>query len=353
MFPQIVNPISYNGWDDILLSTEGSTFFQSSTWAEVLSESYGFTPYYFYIIDKGKFSVLFPLMEVESLFRGRRAISLPFTDYCEPIIDKSDSFFEIFYEIIKFGKRKGWKCIEFRGGQSLFKSLHPMFNPNKNPGSENYIIHNINLRLGEDVLFKKLRESNRRNIKKAQEFGVKIEFSNNWESLENFCYLNSITRKRHGIPPQPKNFFKIFYEKILQKGNGIIALALYNGKPVSAYIFCLFGKDAIYKYGASDLTYQHLRANNLLMWESIRWLYNMGYERLSLGRTEHDNHGLRQFKNGWGGEESLISYSFYDLKKEKFINKNREISRSSKWIFNKLPIPILNFLGSILYRHAA
>lgn len=345
---QILDPTQYPGWDEILLSTPHYSFFHSSEWARVLSESYGFKPKYFADIHGGKFSILIPFMEVNSYITGKRGVSLPFSDYCEPIIDKEILFFDIFLEIVKFARKKGWKYIEFRGGRHLFNHLNL-----SEKVSSNYLTHEIDLKKDINILYESLRDSNRRNIKRANGFGLKVEFSNKWDSMESFYFLNKLTRKRHGLPPQPKNFFKNFYEKIIRSSRAIIALASYNGYPVSAYIFCLFGKKAIYKYGASDLTFKDLRTNNLLMWESIKWLYEHGYEELSLGRTEQNNQGLRQFKNGWGGKEGYIYYYSYDLKKNDFVLKENRVSNWQKWILKRIPISVLNLLGSIFYRHAA
>lgn len=344
----IINPIKYPNWDDLVLATEGHSFFHSSSWAEVLIESYGYVPFYFCLINKKNISALIPFMEVDSYITGKRGVSLPFSDYCEPIIDKDILFFDIFLEIVKFARKKGWNYIEFRGGKDLFNHLNL-----SEKVSSNYLTHEIDLKKDINILYESLRDSNRRNIKRAINFSLKVEFSNKQESMESFYYLNKMTRKRHGLPPQPKIFFKNFYEKIIRSDKAIIALASYNGYPVSAYIFCLFGRNAIYKYGASDLNFKDLRANNLLMWESIKWLYEHGYEELSLGRTEQNNKGLRQFKNGWGGKEDFISYYSYDLKKDDFVLKENGVSNWQKWIFKRMPISVLNFLGSVFYRHAA
>lgn len=295
-------------------------------------------------------------MEVNSILTGKKGVSLPFTDYCEPIIDGNISFFDIFNQLIDLGKNWDWKRIELRGGQKFLSdtSFSPSSFPFCSPAPAYFFyLHTVDLTKGERELNLGLRESTRRNIKKAQNSGVTVEFSKAWRAMESFCRLNSLTRKRHGLPPQPKKFFKNFFEDVIAMGEGIIALASYRGKVIAANIFILFGKKAIYKYGASDLNFQNLRANNLLMWESIKWLLENQYESLSLGRTELKNQGLRQFKNGWGAEESSISYYSYDLKKGDFIPPNHDLANWQKWIFSKLPIPILNYFGSLLYRHAA
>jgi len=44
---EIINPMDYAGWDDMLISTQDYMFFHSSAWARVLYESYQYHPVYF------------------------------------------------------------------------------------------------------------------------------------------------------------------------------------------------------------------------------------------------------------------------------------------------------------------
>ena len=132
---------------------------------------------------------------------------------------------------------------------------------------------------------------------------------------------------------------------------GFIVLASFRGAPIAANVYFYFGDQILYKYGASDRAFQHLRANNLVMWEAIKWGCDRGYRTLCFGRTEPDNEGLRQFKAGWGAREHLIKYYRFDLRKDAFIKTPTIVNPLYKKIFSKLPIPALNMLGRILYRH--
>jgi hypothetical protein len=92
------------------------------------------------------------------------------------------------------------------------------------------------------------------------------------------------------------------------------------------------------------------------MWEGIRWLVNKGYKSISFGRTELGNKGLRQFKNGWGADEYSIQYFKYDVNREVFVSNNKNSEHGTRNIFFKrlsqrMPAPVLNLAGSILYRH--
>lgn len=341
---QIIDPTQYPGWDEILLATPDYSFFHSSAWARVLSESYGFRPNYFADIQEGKFSVLIPFMEIDSFLTGKRGISLPFTDYCDPIINETDQLNHLLKNVIQYGKKGGWKFLEMRSRSNLFTF---------NPISINYLGHIIYLSENVDQTFSRFRKSTKWCIKKASKEGVELKIGNTIESLKEFYTLNCITRKRHGLPPQPFLFFKKIFEHIIFKDMGLVVIAIFNGKPIAGSIYFHFGETAMYKYNASDLRYQNLRANNLVMWEAIKWYSQRGYKSLCLGRTEPRNLGLVQFKSGWGAKEYNLYYYRIDIKKEAFIDFNNKETGLYNKLFRIMPSPILIKLGNILYKHYA
>jgi len=339
---QIIDPTQYPNWDDILLSTPGSNIFHTSLWARGLKEAYGYTPKYFVEFNGGQISKLIAIMEVRSLLTGFRGVSLPFTDYCEPIFDGGIQFKELLPDIIEKGKQFGWNYLELRGGNNLLPSGVP---------SVGYIGHILALCQSEEEAFRKFRDSTKRNIKKALKEGVKVKIYDSLASIMEFYRLNSITRKQHGLPPQPFIFFKNVYDHIISKNLGFVILASIHEESIAGAIFFHFGEKAIYKYGASQPRYQHLRANNLVMWEAIRWYCQKGVKHLCFGRTEAENQGLIQFKSGWGTSEQQINYYRYDLRKDSFVSCPSKVTGFHNKIFRIMPLPLLKTLGSLLYRH--
>jgi len=94
-----------------------------------------------------------------------------------------------------------------------------------------------------------------------------------------------------------------------------------------------------------------LRASNLVMWEAIRWFADKGFKSLCFGRTEPENEGLRQFKAGWGAEETQVHYFRYDLRQNAFVPGKEKGEPPYAHLFRATPAPILNAIGSLLYRH--
>jgi hypothetical protein len=339
---EVVSPREHKNWNDLLKRNYKSSFFHTSNWADVLQKSYGYKPIYFTIPGEDHLLNLLPVMEVESLLTGKRGVCLPFTDYCEPLAESSQQFRDLMNAAIVLGRRRKWKYLEIRGGEEFLPMEKPV---------QSFYGHNLDLSLGQKQIFSNLRDSTGRNIKKARKENITVTISTSMQSLKEFYRLNAMTRKEHWLPPQPYYFFERLYDSILTKDMGFIATAFTKNTPIAANIYLYSGDKVIYKYGASDKAFQRLRANNLLTWEAIKWSCDRGYKSFCFGRTEPENEGLRQFKNGWGAREYIIKYYKYDFRENAFTGKSSSINPLYKKIFKTLPIAVLNILGKILYRH--
>jgi len=337
-----VDPLHYPGWDELVHQTSGGTIFHTSFWARVLKNSYNYQPCYLVQIHDGKLTTLVPVMEVRSFLTGKRGVSLPFTDYCEPISTNEQSWQDAMAALLTFGGREKWDYLELRGGSGLMGSA---------PCSSQYYRHHLALSGDIDTIYSRLKSSTRRNIKKAEREGVVIAGENTTEALRIFYAMHCGTRKKHGVPPQPVSFFQQIFDNVIKPGHGRIMLARHQGKAVAAAIYLHFKDKAMYKYGASDSRYLHIRPNDLLMWEAIKWYCGKGYAEFCFGRTEPESEGLRQFKGGWGAEEDTISYYKYDFKQHAYVaEKNRMPERYNK-LFNMMPMPLLRAAGNLLYKH--
>ena len=72
-------------WDRLAASHPDFTVFHSSAWMRVLSKTYGHKPLVLCWSSKGEPAAALPILEVASPLTGRRGVSLPFTDFCEPL----------------------------------------------------------------------------------------------------------------------------------------------------------------------------------------------------------------------------------------------------------------------------
>lgn len=340
----VVNPIQSQGWDSLIASHEACSFFHSSSWARVLRDSYGFEPHYLILIKNGRLSCLLPVMGIGSYITGARGISLPFTDFCEPLLSDGIGFQEVLSRLVEYGKQVGWRFIELRGGGAGLAGT---------PTYVHYFGHVLDLSENEDTIFSSFRDNTKRNVRKAIANGVVIGVFNSLQGVREYYRLHCMTRREKGLPPPPFDLFRRIHEHILSKDKGMLILAYYEGKAISGGVYFHFGTEAVFKYGASDSTGRHLRGNNLVMWEAIKKYCHRGCKRLYFGRTDSSGMGLRRFKMGWGSKEYPINYYRYDIGKKKFISKNSNygiINVFDKFL-TRIPIPMLRMMGLLLYKH--
>jgi len=180
---------------------------------------------------------------------------------------------------------------------------------------------------------------------------LNVQVATTREAVLQFYRLHVRTRRRHGIPPQPWSFFLNIYREAIKAGHGFVVLAGSSSKFIAAAVFLQFGKNAVYKFGASNTSYQEFRGNNLVMWEAIRFLMQRGCQLLHFGRTDIENEGLRRFKMGWGTEEELIEYFKFDIEKKAWDSSERDGSGFHNKIFRRLPLVLNRFAGSVIYPH--
>lgn len=340
-----INPFKTPNWDALVTSLPDFSFFHGTAWARVLAETYGYVPHYFYSGGAGVPESLLPVMEVDSWLTGRRGIALPFTDECAPLGTDQSAQGGLFREAIEFGKSRGWKHLELRGGRNFLGG--------EAPASLSFYGHGLDLRAGEEGLFEKMEGSVRRALRKAEKEGVTVEISQSLEATKVFYSLQCLTRKKHGLPPQPWEFFVNVHRHILSENQGMVAVASQRGRKIAAAVYFFLGGRAIYKFGASDAASQHLRGNNLVMWAAMKWLARKGMGRLHLGRTSLFNEGLRRFKLNLGAQEEKIEYVKFDLRQNRFVTEMDGVSGWHNTVFRMMPVFASRMAGRMLYKHWA
>lgn len=337
---QILNPLSDDRWDERLGCHESVNFFHSRAWAKVLFETYRYRPLYFGVVNADSIVALLPMMEVKSILTGKRAVSLPFTDYCEPILGAGTSFDQLFQEAVQYGRKCRWQSVQVRGDGEIDAA------PDRQ-----YCVHTLKLNDDAKRLFSNLRAAKRRNIRKAQKQQLEIQHRDDLQAVNAYYRLHCRTRKRLGVPPQPYRFFENIFNYVISKGQGKVVLARHQKQIVAGNIFFHFRQKAMYKFGASERAFQHLRPSDLIMWEAIKWYAANGCRHFCFGRTAINNTGLRRFKSDWGAAEKVINYYRYDLAKNNFVSTEKSEKTAPQTVFRRLPVPALKLVGAILYKH--
>ncbi len=341
---QVVNPLTDPEWDERVGTLPQSHFFHGAAWARVLHETYGFQPAYFVALKQGRLSALLPFMEVDGFVEGRRGIALPFSDHVEPLAHDSTQLPRLLAAMEAHGRRRGWRTWEIRSPQvGRPDTVH----------SVEFLRHELDLALGPATLYANFDPAVRRALRKAEKAEVRIRGAESVEAMRTYFELHCRTRRRHGLPPQPWEFFENLWRYVIEEGHGRLLLAYYQGEATAGAVFVHAHRSALYKFGASDENHLDLRPNNHLFWYAIKTFALDGFERLDFGRTSLSNAGLRRFKLAWGAHESRFACTKYDLRRNAFVKERDPVKGWYNPLFRNLPLPVLRFVGERLYRHLA
>jgi hypothetical protein len=391
---QKVDPLLESGWDALVMTHPGHVVFHGSAWAEVLRNTYGFKPVYFTVREGRRLLGLLPTMEASGWLKGRRGVSLPFSDFCPLLTCDSIPGRVLLGHAIKHGTVQGWKYFEWRGCESHAdlglkqahdRELTSMAGLNQDSRAEVNAVdgfgpinsaplarpldsnlsapalspslgfhgHVIQLARDEPAQFRRFDSGVRRAIRKAEWAGVKVEITRDFSAVRAFYGLHCQTRRKHGLPPQPFLFFENIHRAMLSRDLGFVSLASLGGQPVAGAIFFHLGRKAVYKYGASDERCLQARGNNLVMWEAIKWYIRHRFAVLHLGRTSLENEGLRRFKRGWSAEECRLQYYRFSYAIQELTAMRDEAFGWQNRIFRLLPMRMSRWLGVLMYKQMA
>jgi CelD/BcsL family acetyltransferase involved in cellulose biosynthesis len=280
-----------------------ATVFHHPAWSRALAAAYGFKATVLMQRDAdGTVTAGLPLLEVRRSLRGRRFIALPFTDYCPPLATGPTSLAQLTTGLLGFRQRTRARQLTVHG------ALPP------DPGIRvvtRAVRHVLPLECSPEQFLERLKSTPLpRAIRKAQREGVETRVSRSREDIEIFYRLHLQTRRRLGVPVQPKRFLELVWSHLIDQGLGFVVLATKERQPIAGALYLAWNGTLIYKFGASDPRYWELRPNNLVMWTAIAWGCEHGYRQLDFGRSDLDNPGLRDFKRRWGAAELPLRYSY-------------------------------------------
>lgn len=321
---------------------EAATPFHLPSWIAVIASSYGFSPSVFCLRDEdGSIRAAGPGLHVGGRLRGRRWVSVPFTDACAPLADDSAAADAFAAALDRHRRQNGLKTIEIRGELG------------GNAGTRHGVgyRHVIPLTAPEDVVFRRLSERTRRAVKRARREGLVVRREPDLQAAHSsFWRLHCATRRKLGVPVQPRAFFDAIWRFMVERDHGYVLSAYLDARPVASVLFLEHGPTVVYKFSASDPDLAHLRGPSAVLWEGIRTGREQGRTRLDLGRTEFAHEGLRYFKLGWGSEETTLTYTIFGTGAPA---KSRGGEGAVGWLIQRSPTIVARTIGRAAYRWTA
>jgi hypothetical protein len=341
-----LDPLVDPRWQALVDRHPNASVFHTTGWLEAVRRTYGYDPLAFttssptHELSNG---LLF--CRVRSWLTGRRMVSLPFSDHCEPLCDSAE--FETLVHYLQSAlDHQDWKYLEIRlvdgrlshGPESVGFRV-----------KDKHLLHRLNLQSSRKDLFESFhKDSVQRRVRRAERAGIVEEVGRSERLLKDFYGLCLLTRQRQNLPPQPYKWFQNVVECM---GERLEIRAAYKDDIPVASILTLRFRDTVYfKYGCSNSQFHHLGATPFLLWRAICEAKSNGATGFDFGRTEIGNAGLIAFKNKWAPEPQSLTYWKFPgslADSVRFDWKLKVLKRA----FSLMPSRLLTATGRLLYPH--
>jgi CelD/BcsL family acetyltransferase involved in cellulose biosynthesis len=328
-------------WSDFVGSRSDATPFHDAAWIGAVADCYGFRPFALIVERRGEIVAGVPAIELGT-GRRRRWVSLPFTDRCDPLLTPEIGAHELAAALEETRQAEGVSRIELRvglGGRSGHSVPCGYW-------------HELELNSDADVLRRGFHQLRRRMLARASDGGVVSRTSVERTDLCSvFFDLHVATRKRLGVPVQPRRLFELLWERMIAPGKGFVQVAYLGQVPIAAGVFLTSGSRVTNKFAARDERYASAGGTDAMYWGAIQWGCEAGRRVFDFGRTEAANDGLRKFKRGWGTSEEELAYTVFAARPPSVGRGRSTVALAS--VIRNSPAWVARLVGHAAYRYAA
>lgn len=340
-----IDPLEDSRWPELVERHPCASVFHTRGWLEAIQRTYGYPAAALTTSSPGRDlanGLLF--CRVRSWLTGRRLVSLPFSDHCEPLGDSPPQLAELFSGLEE----------RVRAEEQRYSQIRPVSVPVGQQGrwrtSQRFYLHRLDLRPGVDTVFRNFHEGCiKRRIRHAENCGVTIREGRDTDILATFYRLVVETRKRQGVPPQPFNWFR---NLIASLGTAATIYCAYkDGAPAAAILTLRFRGVFYYKYGASIARLHPLGAMPHLLWRAIQDATRYGCREFDMGRSDVHNRGLVTFKDRWNASRVELGYVSYPSEGSRLHETSVTPPRFLLRALQYMPKLCLTILGKFAYRH--
>lgn len=189
--------------------------------------------------------------------------------------------------------------------------------------------HNVvrSTELPLDEILKDFEHKVRKNLKRARSSGLQIEIDPTGARLDDFLGIYYETMRRTAAK---ESFFfpKPFFETLNTMAENYAYFHVLSDDQVISTELVLYGSENCYSYlGGTNSDFFHLRPNEFLKFEVIKWAKAKGLKRFILGGGYGDDDGIFQYKKSLAPNgicEFYIGKKILDTAKYQKLNELRK-----------------------------
>lgn len=323
-------------WNHFVQQDAGGTFFHRAEWKDVLERAFGFRTFYLMEENGGAVTGILPLALVNRPLFGPALISTPLCVHGSGL----GSCAALEEEAVKKAKALGVEYLELRGPARGTQDMVP-----------NNTFFNFSRALSDN------HEENLKAIPRKQRAEVRKGIAANLETktdqdIDLFYKIYAFSVRNLGTPVFPKKYLRILVDVF---GNAVEVMTISHQNQPLTSVFSFKYKDRIIPYygGGLAAARQH-SAYPYMYWKLMERSVESGFRVFDFGRSMA-NSGAYDFKRNFGFEPEPLHYHYHLIKAASVPNMNPDSPRNKLLIsaWKKLPLPVANTIGPVLYKAIA
>lgn len=329
-------------WNSFVERNDGPVYAHWG-WSEAVA-SYGHDRWHLVARDKdtGTITAGVPLYHVTSRLFGAQLLSPAFAERGAVVADDSAHSVDAERALLDQSKRLADELdVDFLSLRGARRSAFDDFDV-----ENQYVTFQVAVGRGREAVWDDVSESRQRQIDQAAgNDSLEFRVGDSRDDLRRYYRLYLETMRGHGSPPHSFEFFRTLWDHLHEAGNLRLGMILIDDSLINGMIDLSIGS-RVYQWGVvNDYERRDLNGGSLLLWKSLEWAADNGYDTYEFGRTREGS-GVYMFKKSYGG--SKVWYD--DL--QYFPNNRAELPdpEGSKYelateVWKRLPLSVVRVVG--------
>ena len=310
-------------WDDF--TENHNQLYHHTKWAEIISSSYGFKPYYLYIEDDREIKSVFPLLHVKIPLLKDEIVSIPHLESGGMI---NTEFYNLYFDFIsQYIRVKKIRICQFKDNIGDFSA------------NTNDVIMIKDLPQEKERIISGIKAATTRNyMRRILEKDFEVTTGNSIDDLTSLYKLYLQRMREFGTPPHGFSFLKKIVEGFKEKA--IILLVKTPERVAGAALYILFNEYLYNLLLVVPRRYLKEKIVYLLQYKAMELGIENKLKHLVLGRSTKDS-GTYFYKSELGGKPiQIYLYNFtltpdgYKAEQEKTVKEKYE---AGAHIWSRLP----------------
>lgn len=325
-------------WDQFVMGCAEGSFFHRSPWQGLIERVFGHTTHYLYAERDGAIVGVLPMAEVRSRLFGHSLASLPFASNAGIAAADDEARQALVAQASALARARQVQHLELRNTERQLDW----------PTQDLYVDFRMPIPAVLDDKMLAIPQKRRNMVRKALKLGLRAVWD---DSVDRFFPVFAENARDHGTPTLPKRYFQALVQAF---GDDCRILAIDNaqGRCVSS-IMCFFHKGTVMAYYAGETPEARgTAANDLKYWEVMKWAQAAGCSEFDIGRSKQGT-GSYDFKRLWGFVPHPLNYQYLLIGRDAIPQNNptNPKYRLVISVWQKLPLPVANWLGPVIVRN--